>query len=61
MPPGAHELLVEALEMFDHGETVHNGKPRDCAGVIHGNAKGDEGPAVMAYYGELVVAEVPQE
>jgi len=60
MPLGPHELLVEALEMFDHWETVNHDKPPDCAGVIHGGAEGDERPAIMAYDGEMVVAEVPR-
>jgi hypothetical protein len=61
VPPGANELLIEALEMLDHGQAVHHHQPRDRAGMIHGGAEGDEGPAVMACDGELVVAEVPQE
>ena len=41
VPPGAHERLVEALEMLHDRETVHHHQPCPRIGVIHGSAKRD--------------------
>jgi hypothetical protein len=61
VPPRAHELLVQALEMFDHRKAVHHGQSRDRVGVVHGRAEGGQSPPVVTDHGEPVVAEVAQE
>ena len=61
MPPGAHERLVQALEVLDDRQAVHDDEPLDGVRVIHGRAEGHQRAPVMTHDREPVVAEVPHE
>jgi hypothetical protein len=61
VPPGAHERLVQALQVLDDRQAIHDHEPLDGIRVIHGRAEGHQRAPVMTHYREAVVAEVPHE
>ena len=42
MPPGAHEVLVETLEVLDDGQPIHDHEPRDDVRMVQRGAQGDQ-------------------
>jgi hypothetical protein len=47
VPPGAHERLVQALEVLDDRQAIHDHEPLDVVRVIHGRAEGHQRAPVM--------------
>jgi hypothetical protein len=61
VPPGAHERLVQAFEVFDDRQAVHDAEPLHGVGVIHGRAEGRQCSPAVPHDREPVVAEVAHE